>query len=462
MNAAVTDGRRRRLTADVPDGGDLAAAFGRRLRACRQRAGLSQAELAGPDVSASYISLLESGRRAPTRDVAARLAERLGADVDELLTGVSGPAQRQARMDLAFARLCLGQGDVEQALRTASAVLGTGALEGDAASLFQARLVLAEALERTGHLDQAVRELERLRTAAERRPEELPWLPIVVALSRCYRESGDLQRAVDVAERAHERSEELGLSGLAAHTQLAATLAVAHYERGDLLRAAVLLDELLLSTRDADRQHQAAAYWNAALVASERGRYGEAERLAEQAAARVAEGDDERAVARLKTTRAYILLAQPEPDAVRAQALLEESIPALRLHDSTGAVASATVELARCEVLLGNPIRAREHAEAALEQLGADAALEISRARAVLGDALLALGEGEAARRNLAAAAELLSELGAGRQAAAGWRQLGDALMRSGEQAGAVRAYTAALDAAGLPGVARADVQARA
>ncbi len=52
--------------------------FGRRLRRARLAAGLSQAELAGEAYTNSYVSYLESGRRAPTHDVAAYLAERLG------------------------------------------------------------------------------------------------------------------------------------------------------------------------------------------------------------------------------------------------------------------------------------------------------------------------------------------------------------------------------------------------
>lgn len=39
---------------------------------------MSQAELAGPELSASYVSLLESGKRMPSPEVVAGLAERLG------------------------------------------------------------------------------------------------------------------------------------------------------------------------------------------------------------------------------------------------------------------------------------------------------------------------------------------------------------------------------------------------
>jgi tetratricopeptide (TPR) repeat protein len=426
--------------------------FGQRLRDRRQRLGLSQAELAGTELSASYVSLLEAGRRMPTPAVAERLAERLGVGAAELLHGVPAQALSQARMDLAFARLCLGQGDPGQARSILEGLLSEGVLDVDADRHFDARLALTEALERQGELDLAVRLLEGLRAEAQRSPEQLPWLPVIVAMSRCYREAGDLHRAVDVAEHALERYAELQLSGVAGHAKLVATLAVAYYERGDLTRAASLLDELLAATPSADREGQAAAYWNAALIASARGHHADAARLAEQAAARISEGDDERALARLKSTRAHLLLAQDPPAAALARELLQDSLPSLRQYDSAGAVASAEVELARCEAALGRPDLAQAHAEAALARLGSDATLEIARARSVLGEALLAQGHEPDAKRNLATAAELLMSLGASRQAASAWRHLADALMRLGDAAEATKAYRMALDAVGLPG----------
>ncbi len=52
-------------------------AFGRRVRDLRRRAGMSQAELAGPELSASYVSLLENGKRVPSPEVVAEIAKRL-------------------------------------------------------------------------------------------------------------------------------------------------------------------------------------------------------------------------------------------------------------------------------------------------------------------------------------------------------------------------------------------------
>lgn len=58
----------------------LSGGFGTRVRELRQERGWSQARLGGAEYTASYISYIESGRRAPSPDAAAYLAEQLGVD----------------------------------------------------------------------------------------------------------------------------------------------------------------------------------------------------------------------------------------------------------------------------------------------------------------------------------------------------------------------------------------------
>lgn len=60
------------------------ANFGRRLRELRTAAGWTQAELAGERFSHAYISVLEAGRREPSRAAVSYLAMRLGVPVERL------------------------------------------------------------------------------------------------------------------------------------------------------------------------------------------------------------------------------------------------------------------------------------------------------------------------------------------------------------------------------------------
>lgn len=56
------------------------SSFGARLKALRLQRGLSQAALAGEEISTGYLSRLESGARQPTERVIAYLAKQLGVD----------------------------------------------------------------------------------------------------------------------------------------------------------------------------------------------------------------------------------------------------------------------------------------------------------------------------------------------------------------------------------------------
>src|SRR3954452_22114378 len=89
--------------------------FGARLRRLRAERGLLQSDLVGDGVSASYVSLLESGRRQPTPPVAAALANRLGVPLELLLNGASDADLQEARLNLDYAELALRSGEPDSA-----------------------------------------------------------------------------------------------------------------------------------------------------------------------------------------------------------------------------------------------------------------------------------------------------------------------------------------------------------
>src|SRR5215831_21185607 len=69
---------------------DSAVGLARRLREARERAGLSQRALALGICTPAYVSRLEKGERIPSLQLLRRLAQRLGADAEELASGVRG------------------------------------------------------------------------------------------------------------------------------------------------------------------------------------------------------------------------------------------------------------------------------------------------------------------------------------------------------------------------------------
>jgi tetratricopeptide (TPR) repeat protein len=430
--------------------GDRAdATFGQRLRRRREHAGLSQVALAGEVLHPSYVSLLESDRRSPTTPVVKVLAARLGILPEELIGEVIDDLGEQ----LLLADAAVSTGRPAEAIALLEVVITTLRPDrlADDPKAFRAAEVYATALERSGRLDDAASMWERLRTVAEVAPGRLPWLPVVGALVRCYREAGDLARAVDLGEAALRRYSELRLFGLDGHSALVSTLAGAYSERGDHLRAKVVLDDLIAQTEQSGSlDERGYAYWNAAVTAAERGQVGEGLRLADRAAALLSTGDDIRSKARLQVTKAWLLLAEQPPDAAAARRILRAALPELRQHAGTLSVASAETELARCELLLGRADVARRLAQSALKRLHEEHRLERARALTALGAALVASGDTAAGVAELEEAAEALSRVEAPRQAAAVWRQLSETFRYLGDPARALEAADRAMDGAGL------------
>lgn len=427
--------------------------LGARLRRLRLGRGLSQQQLAGDDLSPSYVSLVEADKRVPTAAVVQRLAQRLGCDVKLLVEGVARAEAEELELQLRYAELALHSGEAAEAVSRFQALAQDDAESSTTPNVrSRARWGLARALEATGALEEAIRLYERVREEAEAEPERSAWLRAVIALCRCYREAGDLGRSVDLGELARARLQELGLRGSDEEVELLSTLAGCHQERGDLVRARLVIDEALeLAERRGTRRARGAAYWNASLLAEESGRLGEALSLAERALALFSEGEDLRSLARLRTAYAWLLLHQDPPAASKAEQLLMTAREALSDVGSEVDLAYCDTELARARLAQGDPQRAVELAERSLQELGTEQRLEAARARLVLGQAQLASGEQDGALFAYLRASEDLRSIGASRQAAAAWRELAEVFVQLGRDADALTAYRHATDAAAVP-----------
>lgn len=82
---------RKRRTVHVVDNGELARIIGRRIRAARARAGLTQRELADDRFTGAYISALENGLAKPSMSALRYVAERLAVPMDRFLAEVDNP-----------------------------------------------------------------------------------------------------------------------------------------------------------------------------------------------------------------------------------------------------------------------------------------------------------------------------------------------------------------------------------
>ena len=198
--------------------------IGDRVRELRTSKGLSQQALTGDGISAGYVSLIESGKRTPSAEVAAKLAQRLGVEVSELARrgAVAAATSDQARLEVNFARLALANGNPAEAVRCLTAV-SLDELDSETAVRRRAGAGREPAADRASSTTPS----GCSRRSSQRCRREQAWMTLAVAatvLAVMHIESGDVARSVEIAERALHEVEDAGLRGTDEHLRLGSIL----------------------------------------------------------------------------------------------------------------------------------------------------------------------------------------------------------------------------------------------
>jgi tetratricopeptide (TPR) repeat protein len=427
-----------------------ARSVGERIGDLRRRAGLSQAELGGPDLDDSYISLVESGRRRPTETVLRVVAARLGCSVTYLLTGYSEGARATLRDDLDFAELALANGDAELACARFGEVIGRPDLSNFVGLERRAQWGHVLALEARGDLDQAV--IEAQRYAAGLTPAEDPdqWARVHLVLCRVQRDRGALDDAARVGEHGLDTLIRMGGAWTEAMVQLGATLLAAYLHSGDLASAGALSGRLIehaeaLGTIIA----RMSAYWNTAILCEARGDLAGALRLIERATALLGEDNDPRNLARIRVSHAHYVLAAHPRRAAEAKVMLDRAARDLT-ETAAGPVdiADCRLEQARVALQLNRPADATELARTAITILSDAGAigLVLAEAHTVLARALTRTGRHNDAITVLTDAATRLQQRYSPRLAAQAWYDLAHLHGQAGDRERELTALQHALD----------------
>jgi transcriptional regulator with XRE-family HTH domain len=419
--------------------------LGRRVRHARTRSGLTQDQVAGDDISGAYVSRIEAGQRRPDPSVVQLLADRLGTTVEYLLTGVEPKVAEEARLALRYAELALNSGELDEARSQVGRLLDDTSTELGTLRR-EAQWLLARCEERLGHLDVAAQLLEPLTADTDHRW----WLPAVIALCRCYRETGDISRSIDVGSRAQEHVQALELEGTDDAIRLAITLVGSYYERGDETYAAQLCRTVVdQADRTGSRAARAAAYRNSSMIAHSRGQLEEAVRLAEHALALMADTDNVKAFALLQQQLGVLILESSPDQHEYAGRLARQS------RDELTGVGTAT-DLARSDTLLVRATLAAGDLDGA-EQAARQAQSAVPQSSLVAADLETLLGQIEARREHnedalahYRAAVTTLTETANDRSVAVTWFELGALFDAAGDPAGACAAYRNAATSLGL------------
>ncbi len=439
---ALVDARQVSLLQSVP-----LNELGARIRAARVAAGLTQTELGGPDVTVSYVSRIESGSRRPDARVLEAFASRLGVSVDELLTEPVSEDERTALLAVDYVELSLELGEAQDALTQADRLLADAETPGYLRE--RVMFLRGRALEALGRLEDATDAFEQVRAAY---PEGGLALQCAMALSRCYREAGDLGRAISAGETALAAYAERGLAGGDEAVQLTVTVAAAYHERGDVAYAVRLCREAVaVAEESGSPRSRAAAYWNASVMEMEKGAVASAVTMATKALALLGEGVDAHRLALLRSQLGIMQLQLDPPELAEAVVNLSAAHEHM-VHSGVSQVDRLRNEaaLADAALMAGDPLEARRCAAAVFEEARSIAPMVAAQARSVEGQAAAALGQVTEAAALYRDAVHLLVGMGADRTAGDLWLELGTLLEEVGETDAARDAYRSAAAAAGL------------
>lgn len=414
------------------------------------RLGISQAQLAFPELSDSYVSLIESDKRTPAPAVIELLAGKLGCSASYLASGVSDEAVNELRTALQYGELSLRNGETEEARNVFARIAANPDLSALPDLKYAAHWGHALAQEACGSLEVAVAEFEVLLSSVSPETDPDRWAKLHVALCRCHRERGDFRAAAETAEFGLHKLTAAQARWTEATVTLGATLLGVFCERGDLVHSRQFAGRLIEHAEEVgSARAKAAAYWNAGVAADYRGDVSEALRQEERALALMGESDDARNIARLRADCGRLSLRARQAE--RARDLIQQARAELAASDASEIDdARCLTELAKIENALGRPSAAAEFAQQAIKHLEGGPRFASADALIALADAYMGLDQQDDAVATLRRAAERLEAMRSSRQAAQAWFDLAELHGRNGDEKQRANAYRRACACMGL------------
>jgi transcriptional regulator with XRE-family HTH domain len=344
----------------VVDNSHVARRVGDRIRQARQRASLTQAEVARGRYTAAYISALERGLAKPSMAALTFLSERLGVPIPDLVAE-DRPAARRLEADLLMA-----SGKVQEALDRYDGLLeNAGDDRRQRADLLRGR---AEALSRLGRAHDAIRPaaeaaeiFDGLGSAADAASARY-WLATAHHRADNTAEArGILQELLAAERRGLQVAPDFGFRVLT-------TLASVEASDGQAERALGYMDEARILLRDASLRQRAAFL---AALALQHKRAGDLERsisVGHESLALFRSADAEVDEANLEVRIASTYLEIDRTD--QAAAHLDRARELAVRGDDRGLLSEVEETEARLAFARGDDSTARERSEAALSAMG--------------------------------------------------------------------------------------------
>ena len=412
--------------------------FGRRLKEYRERAGMTQAELADGIAASSYISLLEAGKRKPKLDLIVRLSTRLGVSSEELLVNSS---MQEIALHLNTAKVALSAGDLEIAKDYAERVLSSSGVQQSSA--LAASVLLLQVKARQGSFEGVLDELEELfKYNSQAEPEVLARIGNEI-VRVCFR-SGNLGMGV-------QRGEEMLRDFVSRWpdnevVELLCQLGNCHFHRGDTARAGEIVSRALkLAEKCRSPKAMVQSYWQSAVLAESRGDLTLALSQITQAVHWSKIAELHQVLPILNDNAAKIMLDLPNPDYRLIKELAESAYLDLTSQNNPGHAAYTCITLSEVAFREGDMEKALSYVQQGMEELpkgipGPKASLYSQEAKV-----LFRLGRVEESKLQLENAISHMSDMAPSKELAIYWGEVARVYVEIGLPDKAIYAYEQAI-----------------
>lgn len=380
--------------------------LGERLKQARQALGLTQKELGKPDLSKSFISLLERNLTRPSVATLERLAQRLRKPVSYLLAGDPQTAISQKVLDVLTR--CgwseLARQNYGAALAAFEQMCELAAARGDARTETYAVLGRGEALVGLRRLDEAKPHLDDAMGRAREAKDAFVECRALHGLATVELRGANFPQARSLYERA--LTIVATLSGEEAlHGEILLFYGTALHRMGRLEEASEAFTQAQQIFEDAKLPERVGeALVDHGLVLYLSGDYDAALLRLERARVLLEQHEDLRTLSWARNNLGMVLLEIGRPHEALEHFSISLAIKQ-RLQDAVWEGHTLT-ELARCHFACGEMERARDYAEQSITRSrNGGAPDEVPRAQIVLGAIAIAEGNARKAQRYLTLAA---------------------------------------------------------
>jgi tetratricopeptide (TPR) repeat protein len=423
--------------------------LGERLRQLRVAAGLTQSELAGERFSKEYVSQIERGKTRPTRETIDWLAARLGVDAGFLANGVATDERGRLEGALARAEALVEAARNDEAAAEYETLVPAARAMGVPEIAVRALTGAGRTQMRLGALRPALELLNEARTVVEGGTfSDLERAEVFYALGVCRYHLNSVQTALGLLNEALSLAERSGMPSDSLRSNILSWRSRCWRRMRDYEAAREDIERALQLAEDADDPRTiGAAFFQASLVADREGHWVLARAYAEKAKLAYEELSDRVHVGRLTNNLGGLNFLLGKTD--EAVSLLKEAFSIALDNGLDQDAAQAVSSLAQINLRTGDPEKAAEQAEHALELLKGheDYLDEIGNAQLVLGRALLEQDRLDDAEQAFKAAEASFEQLGSASHRAAAWVARGDLAARRGDDRLAAHLYRTAAEA---------------